>query len=75
MEVGRCDTELCDVGRWTVGHWTFACWTSDVGLTLDVGRWTRWTRVGEASHPGPHSDVPDDILDDPEFRLGRIDRF
>ena len=29
--------------------------------------------MGEASHPGPHSDVPDDILDDLEFRLGRID--
>ena len=29
--------------------------------------------MGEASHPGPHSDVPDDILDDLEFRLGRMD--
>ena len=33
----------------------------------------RGTRVGEASHPGPRSDVPDDILDDPEVRLGRMD--
>ena len=33
----------------------------------------RRTRVGEASYPGPHSGVPDDILDDLEFRLGRID--
>ena len=33
----------------------------------------RGTRVGEASHPGPHSDVPDDIWDDLEFRLGRMD--
>ena len=30
--------------------------------------------MGEASHPGPRSDVPDDILDDLEFRLGRMHR-
>ena len=30
--------------------------------------------MGEASRPGAHSDVPDDILDDLEFRrLGRMD--
>ena len=29
--------------------------------------------MGEASHPGPHSDIPDDILHDLEFRLGRMD--
>ena len=29
--------------------------------------------MGEASHPGLRSDVPDDVLDDLQFRLGRID--
>ena len=33
----------------------------------------RGTRVGEANHPSPHSEVPDDILDDLEFKLGRMD--
>ena len=33
----------------------------------------RGSRVGEASHPGPRSDVPDEILDDLELMLVRID--